>query len=935
MPSCIVLGCPHKCGKKDSFPGVIMHAFPRSLDRIKAWLLRTGQIFEDLDGLAQRIYDGKKNNGHRLCSAHFTVDSYKANKSHSILRPDALPSIFPPPGVHHSRRRARKQKKDVLSQLSNSQPHLLWQESARGEAWTEREYLLQGAETQTDLSCFDRRDLQQYDGSLPDKEFQHLLQDPHRVLEHSVPSGPQSLLSGLKEEQDQLPYAEHEDGTMPALQEHPRLLTSIKSENIDEHLEDHHTDAIRRIVIDSPKEEDHRLMFHGLEDQSHPEQGPLETGEMPQCIVKGCLHYAGWKYSTPGVTLHMFPKDLTLIKKWLLQTNQDFGDLDFFAKGILERKTGVFRICSAHFAPECYTLDGSQKVLLKGAIPTIFPERDKPSNRIEPAVTPVLQNIYLPISLWTNNVSMVSNIALCGNNQLINPGIKANQDNNIITDTFGVNVGTSTAESKPEERPNEHVNPSAPDFGKCPRPSLEDANTCAGLPDGMRHERLNTATETDPTFPDLPNKKVDQAIQWPEYENNVDGEPWKVLHDHFYKVPRGTKYPGMKRCSLTTEYKSKDGFGGYCDGSHSESELFSMLRYVARVFTIDKNKDLKTARILNQALEIVSLISGEFPVKCGDVAVYFTMDEWSYIDQHKEDYGDFVTDNVPMSRTWEVPEHWDSDPMTDDDDDEEDENVENFPQRQSSSDWEPDSDWASEDIYDSLEQKSNHSEKGSGRSSVSSKKRTGDQASSKSPERSSSAEGHRMTHRCDQCEEAFPDTQALETHQITHMEKCEECEELFSSKAELIKHGAENHAVKRYACTICGIQYDYKSQFVIHQRAHTGEKPFHCDACGAKFGHKSSLLVHQRRHAKGKTFKCSKCDRRFDKRSEKARHEKVHEQEKKYKCSKCDWRFDNRSEKTRHEKVHEQKKKYKCRKCGKTFVQKAAHKRHKWDHDDN
>ncbi|KAG9472706.1 hypothetical protein GDO78_017939 [Eleutherodactylus coqui] len=936
MPNCIVVGCPHKCGKKDKFPEVIMHAFPRSLDRIKSWLLRTGQRFEDLDGLAQRIYDGKKTSAHRLCSAHFTIDSYIINKTNRILRPDALPSIFPPPEDYDSRKRARKQKKTKDSRLSNSLPHLLWQESSREEDWAKREYLFQGAETQTDLSCFDTSDLQQYDRSLSDTEFQQLLCNHPHVFEQPIVDAPQSLLARLKEEQVQLPCAELKNEVLRESEEHPRLLTSIKSENIDEHPVDQHEDAIRHIVITSPKEEANHLMFPDLNDQTNSrvtDHSLFEIEEMPKCIVKDCLHYAGRKTSPHGVSLHMFPKDLASIKKWLVQTNQDFGDLDLFAMGILHGKTGVCCICSAHFAPECYALVGSQKVLLEGAIPTIFPARDKPSNTMETVDKPVFQKLYLPIKLWTNSVSVVSNAAPRGANQLINPGIKINQNSNIVANEFGVNVSTSAAENKPKERPSECENPPT-NLGTCLHRNLD-------LPDATLHEQLNSDTETVSRFPDLSTKNEDKAVQWPKYENN--GETWKVLHDHFYGVQSGNKYLGLNRCSPMTECMSKDGFDSYFEGTHLETELFSMLQYIISIFTVNRNKDLKSARILNQALEVVSLITGEewvivnknsihkgvhqltgeFPVKCDDVAVFFTMDEWTYIDQHKEDYDDFVTDNIPMSRTWEVPEHWDSDnipmsrtwevpehldsdPLTEDD---EEDDMEDYPEKINCSEWEPDSDMESEDSYN------------------------GGKEPSKSPDRSSSAEEDPITHRCVQCEESFSDTQALEAHNITHMEKCENCEELFSSKAEVIKHQAENHAVKRFACTVCGIQYNYKSQFIIHQRAHTGEKPFHCDDCGTKFAHKSSLLVHQRRHLEGRTFKCSKCERWFDKRSEVSRHEKkVHNKKKQYKCSKCEEWFEKKSEVSRHEKVHK-KKQYKCRKCGKTFVQKAAHERHKWDHE--
>ncbi|XP_075698649.1 uncharacterized protein LOC142663728 [Rhinoderma darwinii] len=94
---------------------------------------------------------------------------------------------------------------------------------------------------------------------------------------------------------------------------------------------------------------------------------------MPSCIVKGCSY--SWKKKDLNVILHSFPNDLAIIKAWLLQTKQDFGDLDDFSRKVLEgKKTDSFRICSQHFSMDCYYQRGMITSLKKDALPTIFPE---------------------------------------------------------------------------------------------------------------------------------------------------------------------------------------------------------------------------------------------------------------------------------------------------------------------------------------------------------------------------------------------------------------------------------------------------------------------------------------------------------------------------------------------------------------------------------
>ncbi|KAM5141464.1 THAP domain-containing protein 5-like [Mantella aurantiaca] len=104
---------------------------------------------------------------------------------------------------------------------------------------------------------------------------------------------------------------------------------------------------------------------------------------MPFCVVKGCPSKG--RYHDPNTTLHVFPKDLRLIKRWLEQLPNDGGDIDEYARKVKEGKTNeTYRMCSKHFTPDSYYISKAGKNrLLKTALPTIFPEdykQDDPSS---------------------------------------------------------------------------------------------------------------------------------------------------------------------------------------------------------------------------------------------------------------------------------------------------------------------------------------------------------------------------------------------------------------------------------------------------------------------------------------------------------------------------------------------------------------------------
>ncbi|KAM4619623.1 gastrula zinc finger protein XlCGF66.1-like [Discoglossus pictus] len=86
-----------------------------------------------------------------------------------------------------------------------------------------------------------------------------------------------------------------------------------------------------------------------------------------------------------------------------------------------------------------------------------------------------------------------------------------------------------------------------------------------------------------------------------------------------------------------------------------------------------KNMEKVAERFLHQALEMIYLLTGEeytivtknspnihqltgeVPIKCDDVAVYFSIEEWEYIEGHKELYKNVMMENHQTLRASGTP----------------------------------------------------------------------------------------------------------------------------------------------------------------------------------------------------------------------------------------------------------------------------------------
>ncbi|XP_077112587.1 uncharacterized protein LOC143767937 [Ranitomeya variabilis] len=402
------------------------------------------------------------------------------------------------------------------------------------------------------------------------------------------------------------------------------------------------------------------------------------------------------------------------------------------------------------------------------------------------------------------------------------------------------------------------------------------------------------------------------------------------------------------------------------------------------------HEDINDQKFLEHIYKMTELLTREVPIRCQDVAVYFSMEEWEYLEGNKDLYKDIMmafpqpltspdlsskrTTSERCSRPLLPQDCKQEDPIVP-----QDHQGEVLTRINTAGTYVRGDEWCKEEIpaydypddctrrsegqltssifkYDDLEILQDTTEVNAITSVITSSLHSKDLSadplkqimssdsllttkenqSHKKGIKKQTAPKANKSFSCSECGKYFNTKTHLENHQRTHTgEKpfsCSECGKCFNTKAYLYTHKIAHTGEKPFSCSECGKCFNRKELLVKHQRTHTGEKPFSCSECGKCFNRKVLLVRHQRTHTGEMPFSCSECGKCFSCKSDLVRHQRTHTGEKPFSCSECGKCFSWKSDLVRHQRTHTGEKPFSCSECEKYFNQKTLLVRHQSIH---